>query len=34
MLRRIWHEDELLAAMYPDHAEYAARRRRIVPWIY
>jgi protein-S-isoprenylcysteine O-methyltransferase Ste14 len=34
MLRRIWHEDELLAAMYPDHAEYAARRRRIVPWMY
>jgi protein-S-isoprenylcysteine O-methyltransferase Ste14 len=34
MLRRIWHEDELLASMYPDHAEYAARRRRIIPWIY
>jgi protein-S-isoprenylcysteine O-methyltransferase Ste14 len=34
MLRRVWHEDELLAAMYPDHAEYAARRRRIFPWIY
>ena len=34
MLKRIWHEDELLAAMYPDHAAYAARRRRIVPWMY
>ena len=34
MLRRIRHEDELLAAAYPDYAGYAARRRRIVPWIY
>ena len=34
MLRRIWHEDELLAAMYPEHAAYATRRRRVIPGIY
>ena len=31
MLRRIWHEDKLLAALYPEHAAYAARTSRIIP---
>ena len=30
---RMWTEETLLAARYPDYRDYAARTKRMIPWL-
>jgi protein-S-isoprenylcysteine O-methyltransferase Ste14 len=33
-LTRMHYEEKVLTETFPDYANYAARTRRLVPWIY